>query len=107
DFGPASLASWFVRHDVFFAVTVMGVLITKGDSTEACDIPKHDRGAITLPCAAASAPRSTGQFALVQFQGSSCGSRASDCCRLSTPIGGRSRRTGISRSLHFSFGQPM
>ena len=43
-----------------FVMTSLGyrdgryALITKGDSTEACAIPKHDRGAITLPCAAAS-----------------------------------------------------
>src|SRR6476661_2103743 len=45
-------------------------LITKGDSIEACAIPKHDRGAITLPCAAASAPRSSrnrGFFCLLAF----------------------------------------
>ena len=46
---------------LLFVICVWALcLITKGDSIEACAIPKHDRGAITLPCAAASAPRSSG-----------------------------------------------
>ena len=78
------------------------------DSIEACTIPKHDRGAITLPCAAASAPRSMGQFALVPLaQGRTLSNglpvglaRSRTASRLlpaEHAIGGRSRRTKASK----------